>query len=225
MRQLEEVNAEKSIKLTENKIKQLQGSHKKGIISTDVYAEKMQGLEQQLADEQKQLIESKVATQEAVQQKVLDEMEKALQIATALMEQRQNQQTAIIKKAQLDRKMTESQANEALAKLASDRAKAEVTIKEKQLMELRKARTKGYITESEFASRERDLVTELSAAKTQALEEELALREAIKERILDELERANAMADAAINKKSSTAKQRNIKQKEIALMLLLIRIS
>jgi tape measure domain-containing protein len=214
MRQLEEVNAEKSIKLTENKIKQLQGSHKKGIISTDVYAEKMQGLEQQLADEQKQLIESKVATQEAVQQKVLDEMEKALQIATALMEQRQNQQTAIIKKAQLDRKMTESQANEALAKLASDRAKAEVTIKEKQLMELRKARTKGYITESEFASRERDLVTELSAAKTQALEEELALREAIKERILDELERANAMADAAINKKSSTAKQ-NIIQTQI----------
>ena len=211
MQQLEEANNAKAIKLTEKKLQAIKSAHSRGIVSTDTYVSESRSLEQQLADEKKQLIESQIALQEAVQQKVLDEMEKALQKANAKLEQSQNHQIAIIRKAQLDRKITEAQAEESLAQLAVDRANAEIQIKQKQLEELRKARAKGFVTESEFASRERDLITELSAANVQRLQEELALRNAIKERILDDLERANAIAEAAITKKTTSDKQESIR--------------
>lgn len=210
IQQLEKANNAKAIKLTEEKLQAIKSAHSRGIISTDTYVSESMSLEQQLADEKKQLIESQIALQEAVQQKVLDEMEKALQKANAKLEQSQNHQIAIIRKAQLDRKITEAQAEESLAQLAVDRANAEIQIKQKQLEELRKARAKGFVTESEFASRERDLITELSAANVQRLQEELALRNAIKERILDDLERANAIAEAAITKKTTSDKQESI---------------
>ena len=210
MQQLEEANNAKAIKLTEKKLQAIKSAHSRGIISTDTYVSESKALEQQLADEKKQLIESQIAVQEAVQQEVLDKMDKALQKATAMMEQAQSEQTAKIKKAQLDRTITEAQASEALATLAVDRAKAEIDIKQRQLTGLRKARAKGFITESEFANRERDLVTELSAAKVQKLEEELALRSAIKDRVLDELERANSIAHAAIEQNSATFRQESL---------------
>ena len=105
---------------------------------------------------------------------------------------------ANIRKLQLERKLTEQQAAEEIARLSLSTTNNQIKNTETALAAYKYQYDQGTISAANYVDKERELTTQLSGFKKQKAEQEIAYRESVNQRLLGDLDRTNKSAEQAI---------------------------
>lgn len=162
-------------------------------------------IEQELADRRIQLAEKVLQRKQQVEQMAIASIEKEAAKADATAKIASNDQIAKIKQLQRDRVITDAAAAQQIAGIQQGASKSQLANLERQMAAIKSAYAQGKISAETFAQRERELAVQVSDAKVQTIDAEIQAREALKQKIVQEMELANQVADAAIQSRRATA--------------------
>ena len=158
---------------------------------------------QKTAEMEKQVAEQTTQMLYAQQQAQLEQFQEFIADKQAVLQQGEIKSIMAIKKGQLDRKLSESQAAIKTAEVQEKTAKQNLDLTREQKRTIEQMHRDGVISAEEFTKRMRDLKTEELRGEQSLVEQKLALRQAVNAKILEDNDRAIANRQAAVQQDES----------------------
>lgn len=171
--------------------------------------------ELKVAQSRTQIAQQQLEIKRQIEAKTTAVIQKGVADRDAIIKRQESAEIVSIRKRQLNREITEKEAGELIAKEQLKTLSRQEDAIKAQLRAYQKAYKSGQISAATYLEKERELVTQLADFKKQKIEQELAIREAINQKILENVELANRKAEAIINT-SSNRRILTIKQEAIA---------
>lgn len=212
-----------SLQINKTQLEELRAAYAQRKIEETEFRQRERELMTQSSDLSRQLIEQELQVRQAVQQDLLSQMERRMAVATALQQQGENAATQAVRQQQLNRVITEQQAEVQVSQIRKQSLIKNLQATQAQLQELRKAYQERKISELEFRQRERDLITQTSDLNRQIVEQGLQIQQQKQQLILDNLERQNQKLEhqlklqdaiAQLNQKSAQINRETVGTRE-----------
>ncbi|BBD69525.1 hypothetical protein Mfla_2689 [Nostoc commune NIES-4072] len=167
------------------------------------------------AEAKQTTVDSFAKLQQTIQDTSLYLLDDSAANSRARIQKDENDKISFLKGAQAVRLISEEMVNEKIARIQLSSSQSQKKNIVDQLTTLRAYHNEGKVSAEEFAKRQRDLSTELTATERQEAENRLAVQQAVQARRLKDIEFANKKAESAIALSSMNATAKN-KEKLLA---------
>lgn len=200
----DKISAQENFKDTEDKLTGLRKAQKSTLFFKLSKDEQKQinddviKTEEELGTKRIEVAQKTLAQRKAVEAEMLDDLQRANAQAAAALDAAANERIGAVKRLQISGVLSEQDAATQIAAIQQSKTQATIANIEKQIAQNNKLKASGVRSADEAADKELELVGQLSAARLQAVDEELQARQDLNARILESLELVNQKAEAAV---------------------------
>lgn len=193
----------KELSAAQSQLSRLNTLRKKGVIDGQKFATEEAQIKQKIAGLQTQSIDGRLRLKEVTSSQALNKeqlTENKIQSGIRSQEARANIQT---KQDFASKKITAEEAEKQFANTGVQTADSQLKAAQNQLTRLRQLKQQGVLDSKKFGEQEIQINDRINSIKIQKLDAEQKARDISNKQTIENLERANKQAEAAINRSTS----------------------